>query len=59
MNDAALVRIVQRLGALENNLYDVVDAQQVIRSAIALERAGTLDVLHDDVVIVILLAGVI
>ena len=34
MNDAARVGVVQRLGALEHDLDDVVDAQQVVGAAV-------------------------
>jgi len=59
MDHTARVRIVQRLGALEHNLDGIVDAQQVVRSAVGGERARAVDVLGDDVAVAVFLAGVV
>ena len=59
MDDAAAVRIVQAFRALEENLDDVVDAQQVVGAAVRVQRARAVHVLGDDVVGAVLLAGVV
>ena len=59
MNDAAAMRVVQALRALEQDLDDVVDAQQVVGAAIRVERARAVHVLRDDVVAAVFLARVV
>ena len=51
--------IVQRLGALVDNLYDVIDAQQVVGPAVGGQRTGTLNVFGDDVILAVFLARVV
>ena len=58
VNDAAAVRVVQRLRALVDDLDDVVDRQQVVRLAVRRQRARAVHVLGDDVVAAVLFAGV-
>ena len=48
MDHAVSVRVVERLAALEDDLDDLVDRQQIVDLGVLLERAA-LDVLHDDV----------
>ncbi len=45
MNDAARMRVVQRLGALEDDLHGIVDAQQIVGAAIGGQRARAVHVL--------------
>ena len=59
MDHAARVRVVQRLGALEHDLDGVVDAQQVVRTAVSRQRAGALHVLGDDIAVAVFLAGIV
>ena len=59
VDHAAAVRVVQALGALEHDLDDVVDAQQVVGPAIRRERARTVHVLRHDVVAAVLLARIV
>ncbi len=59
MDDAAAVRVVQSLRALEENLDDVVDPQQVVGAAVRVQRARAVHVLGDDVVGAVFLAGVV
>ena len=59
MNDASSVRVVQRFGAFVNNLYNVVDAQQVVWTTIGSQRTGALDMFGYDVVLAVFLARVI
>ena len=59
VNDAAAVRVMQGLRTLVNDLHYVVDAQQVVRAAIGRQRACALDVLGDDVVLAVFLAGIV
>ena len=58
MDDAAAVRVVQRLGALVHDLDDVIDRQQVVGLAIGRQRARAMHVLGDDVVVTVFLARV-
>jgi len=53
------VSVVQRLGALEHDLDGVVDAQQVVRTAVSGQRAGPVHVLGDDVAVAVFLAGIV
>ena len=50
---------MQRLGALVDDLDDVVDAQQVVGPAIGGQRPGALDVFGYDVVLAVFLARVV
>jgi hypothetical protein len=50
---------MQRLRALEHNLDGIVDAQQVVRTAVGGERTRTVHVLGDNVAVTVLLAGVV
>ena len=59
MDHAARMRVVQRLGALEHDLDDLVDAQQVVGAAERRQRARAMHVLGDDVAVAVLLARVI
>ncbi len=59
MDDAAAVRVVQALRALEQDLDDVVDAQQVVGAAVGVQRARAVHVLGDDVVAAVLLTRVV
>ncbi len=59
MNQSAAMRIVQRFRALEDDLYHVVDPEQVIGFAVGRQRAGTLHMLHHHVVTVGIFARVI
>ena len=49
---------MQRLGALVDDLDDVVDRQQVVGPAVGRQRARAVHVLGDDVVAAVLLAGI-
>ena len=53
------MRVVQRLGALEHDLDDVVDAQQVVGPAIRRQRARAVHVLGDDVAAAVFFARVV
>ena len=59
MDDAARMRVVQRLGALEDDLDGVIDAQQVVRAAVSRQRARAVHVLGDDVAVAVFLAGIV
>ncbi len=59
MDDATPVCIVQCLGALVDDLDDVVDTQQVIGPAIGCQRAGALDMFGNDVILAVFLACVV
>ena len=59
MDHAARMRVVQRLGALEHDFDGVVDAQQVIRTAVGGERARAVHVLGHDIAVAVFLAGVV
>ena len=59
MDHSARMRVVQRLGALVDDLDDVVDAQQVVRPAIRRERARAMHVLGHDVAVAVFFAGVV
>ena len=59
VNHATRVRVVQRLGALEHQLDDVVDAQQVVGAAVGGQGARAVHVLGDDVAVPILFTGVV
>ena len=59
MNHAARVRVVQRLGALEYDLDGVVDAQQIVGTAIRRERARAVHVLGHDITVTVLLARIV
>jgi hypothetical protein len=59
VDDAAGVRVVQRLRALEHDLDDVIDAQQVVGAAIRRERARAVHVFGDDVAAAVFLTRVV
>ena len=59
MDHAARMRVVQRLGALEDDLDDHVDAQQVVGPAEGRQRARAMHVLGDHVAAAVLLARVV
>ncbi len=59
MNDAARMRVVQRLGALEHDFDHVIEPQQIVRAAVGRQRARTVHVLGDDVAVAALLAGIV
>ena len=48
MHNALAVGVIQRPGAIEDDLDDLVNRQQIIRRAIGLEGMPALDILHDD-----------
>ena len=58
VRDALHVRVVERARALEHDLDDLLDRQQLLRRAEPLQRAAG-DVLHDDVAGVLADAGVV
>ena len=59
MDHAARMRVVQRLGALEHDLDDVVDAQQVVGPAVRRQRARAVHVFGDDVAAAVFFARVV
>ena len=48
MHDALAVGVVERPRAVEDDLDDLVNRQQIIRRTIGLEGMPALDILHDD-----------
>jgi hypothetical protein len=50
---------VQRLRALEDDLHDIIDAQQVVGAAVRRQRARTMHVFADDVAVTVFLAGIV
>ncbi len=59
MDHAARVRVVHRLDALEHDLHDIIDAQQVVGPAVRRQRARAVHVFGDDIAVAVFLAGVV
>jgi hypothetical protein len=59
MDHAAAVRVVQRSSRLVDQLHDIIDAQQIVRSAVRGESARSVHVLGHDVAVSVFLAGVV
>ena len=59
MDDAAAVCVVKRLRALVDDLHDVVDAKQIVRTTIRRQRARALYVLGNDVIFAVFFAGIV
>ena len=53
------MRVVQRLRALEDDLNGIVDAQQIVRTAIGGERACAVHVLGHDIAVAVFLARIV
>jgi len=53
------MRVVQRLGALEHDLHDIVEPQQIIGAAVGGQSTRAMHVLGDDVAAAVFLAGIV
>jgi hypothetical protein len=58
MDHAARVRVMQRLGALENDLDGIVDTQKVVGTAIGRKSTRAMHVLGHDITVTVLLARI-
>ncbi len=59
VDDAAAVRVVQRARRLVDQLHHIVDAQQVVRTAVGCEGARAVHMLGHDVAVAVLFAGIV